>query len=98
MKKLALALIFGLCACSIQLGEKKCQMKPCHKEGAKMFEKMFSESDTDKNGKISKKEWTNSHNGKFAEIDANKDGNLTKEEMKSMHEKMRDKYKEEKKQ
>lgn len=58
----------------------------------KIHEKMFSEVDSNSDGVISKKEWSEFHGKKFNEIDENKDGNVTKEEMKKLHEKMREKW------
>ncbi len=55
---------------------------------------MLQKIDTNKDGKISKQEWSTHHEQRFAEIDANRDGNLTKEEFKAFRKKMRKKHRE----
>lgn len=67
---------------------------PKHKMEHKMGGKMFEESDTDGDGKISKAEWVASAEKRFGEIDADGDGAVTKEEMKAHHEKMKEHRKE----
>jgi Ca2+-binding EF-hand superfamily protein len=52
-----------------------------HKGKHNHFEKM----DTDKDGKVTKAEWTAKHEAKFAKADANNDGVVTLEELKSLH-------------
>lgn len=44
---------------------------------------MFIETDADKDGVISKEEWTANGDKKFGEIDANKDGKITQDETKA---------------
>ena len=61
--------------------EKECPMKG---KGMGNFEAM----DADKDGKISKEEWTNFHNKMFDDADTNKDGSLDKKEMEEHHKKM----------
>ena len=68
-----------------------------HKRGkhrGKHMKRMLQKIDTNKDGKISKQEWSTHHEQRFAEIDANKDGNLTKEEFKAFRKKMRKKHRE----
>ncbi len=55
-----------------------------------MHDKMMGETDTNKDGAISKEEWTAKGDKMFADIDADKDGKLTKDEMKAHHEKMKE--------
>ncbi len=52
--------------------------KMMHKMGMKHWEMM----DTNKDGKVSKKEFNTSHKAKFKQFDANKDGFITAEENK----------------
>lgn len=54
---------------------------------------MFKQTDTDKDGKISKAEWVASSEAHFAKLDADKDGNITKDEMKQAHKKMKEAHK-----
>lgn len=49
--------------------------------------------DDNKDGVISKDEWTKHQDEKFGEIDANKDGKITPDEMKSHGKAMREKMK-----
>ncbi len=45
--------------------------------------------DANKDGKISKKEWSEFHNSKFSKIDKNNDGNVDKNEMQAHHKTMK---------
>lgn len=51
-----------------------------------MMHHMMEEMDTDKDGSISKAEWTAKGDKMFSEIDTNHDGKLTPDEMKAHHE------------
>ena len=46
------------------------------------WNKKLKMMDTNKDGKISKKEWQTNWNQKFTELDANKDGQVTCDEYK----------------
>ncbi len=56
------------------------QLDPRMEKGIEM---MFQDMDTNKDGKISKKEWMAAQERQFDRLDKNKDGSITKEEVKS---------------
>jgi hypothetical protein len=47
---------------------------------------MFDDTDTNKDGAISKEEWLAKGDKMFSEIDTNKDGKVSQDEMKAHHE------------
>jgi hypothetical protein len=53
----------------------------------------MAETDTDKDGKVSKAEFMANGEKKFAEMDKNGDGNITPDEMKAHHDAMKEKFK-----
>ena len=53
---------------------------------------MFEETDTNKDGTISKDEWRAKGDKLFAEIDTNKDGKISPDEMKAHREAMHKKF------
>ena len=63
---------------------------PSATSGADMF---FDKVDTDKDGKISKAEFSAKGDEMFAESDANKDGFITREEGRAAHEARKAKWK-----
>lgn len=73
----------------VQAQNEKSPKRPKHMSMKRMLEKM----DADKDGKISKSEWTAHHEQRFTDIDANKDGQLEPEEFKNHRKAMRDKRK-----
>jgi hypothetical protein len=48
----------------------------------------FEAQDANKDGKLSKEEWTTFHNKMFEDADANKDGSIDNKEMEEYHKKM----------
>jgi hypothetical protein len=52
---------------------------------------MMEKMDANKDGQISKEEWTKHHEEMFTKLDANADGNITKEEFQAHHKQMKDK-------
>lgn len=67
------------------------------KEGKPELRGPMAEADTDKDGKISKAEFTAKGDKMFAEMDKNGDGFITPDEMKAHHEAMKEKFKERRK-
>lgn len=61
------------------------------------LEKMFEKNDADKDGSISKKEFTASAEKRFSDMDKDGDGSLSKDEAKEHAEKMHEKWEEHKK-
>jgi hypothetical protein len=53
---------------------------------------MFDDTDTNKDGLISKEEWVAKGDKMFSEIDANKDGKISEDEMKAHHDMKRAEY------
>lgn len=56
-------------------------------------EHFMEKVDTDKDGKVSKAEWTAKGDAMFNESDTNKDGFISREEAKAFHEKRAEKWK-----
>ncbi len=55
---------------------------------------MFERHDTNKDGKVSKEEFMNSHEEKFKKMDADSDGYVSKEEAMKVREEMKEKWQE----
>lgn len=62
----------------------------------KRMEKMFEKNDSDKDGSISKEEFTASAEKRFSDMDKDGDGSVSKDEAKEHAEKMHEKWKENK--
>lgn len=78
--------------------EKKSGKMEAMKERAEKHKKMFEESDTDKDGALTKKEWLDAHEKRaeemFKKIDQDNDDKLTQEELAEGHKKFREEMKE----
>jgi hypothetical protein len=72
-------------------GTQKCtnnegEAKACHQKKEECVKTKFDKIDKNKDGKLSKKEFTAHAEEKFKEMDTNKDKNVTMEEFKAFHE------------
>ncbi len=64
-----------------------------HHGGPRGPEHFMQKVDADKDGKVSKAEWSAKGDTMFNESDANKDGFITREEAQAFHEKRMEKWK-----
>ncbi|MCB0376942.1 MAG: hypothetical protein KDD33_00490 [Bdellovibrionales bacterium] len=76
----------GACAHHKSCGDKA---KAGHHMKKDMWEKAWKDMDTNNDGKLSKKEFTDFKVAKFTDMDTNKDGFVTMDEKKEFHKKMK---------
>jgi Ca2+-binding EF-hand superfamily protein len=82
MKRTKKSIVFGAIAILIALGGAVNGQTPQNKEkkGPPSFQELLSKMDTDKDGKLSKKEIKGPLKKNFSKVDADKDGFITKAE------------------
>lgn len=101
MKKILMSCVALMLMSAPVLAEETKPVPPAAEAGkegkAPELRGMMAKADADKDGKVSKAEFTASSEKKFAEMDKNSDGFITPDEMKAHHEAMKEKFKEHRK-